>query len=537
VVVLASDLWEPKPNQSRADNLLRNPDLWNRSPTAAETYLAELAAQEFIGPIIQLGVANSLEQALGNRLPPGQYMRLVRDQHSDEFLEKALHFEKPRVKLLKLRGDLIGDSTPRIHPDANLSPKLRKSLRLLVQDADLLWIGPIPSGRDVDAVLSAAHPDYSLWWVTEQPSSEELLRRLSDNCDRWVIQAGTGFDECIRDLALQTFRAALKPIERQSIRRLNEQIRAKLPVDVTYADQLIQQLAQQIRIACDGFRRHTLLTYIHDPAAPGGSEVQRRISRYLKTPDGREPESIQITVRGTDVRWIDRRALPLELPATEADYAKIVIVDSISFTGRTLQIATEHIRQTCPTADIYWAVLIAFQKLADELSATGMPKDHLIAAATTDRHDIFFPWGWTQATSPIVRAFDFIDRSQEVSVDPRPWGTVEVIAEQMPCTVRLLSVRAGHRLSYHSHSARDKLFIVVTGDVGFEFDSDVGGVVDAILLSEGEYISVPRGVRHRFAAYRDTGRILEISFGLYDADYDIEQFSDDYGRIGKPGDD
>lgn len=59
---------------------------------------------------------------------------------------------------------------------------------------------------------------------------------------------------------------------------------------------------------------------------------------------------------------------------------------------------------------------------------------------------------------------------------------------------------------------------------------------DAVLLSEGEYIAVPRGVRYRFAAYRNTVRLLEISFGLYDQVFDIERFSDDYGRVGKLGD-
>lgn len=534
VVVLAYELWQPQPHQSDTDLVLRTAELWDRSPTIGDTYLAEMAAQGFIATILQLGVSNSLECALASRLPQGRYMRLVREEHSDEFIEKALHFEEPRVKLLKLRGDLIGRSAPRIGAESTLTPRLRKSLRMLVQDSDLIWIGPLSNGSDVETILGAAGS--VVWWATEQSSSAEQRSRQSARYNLKTIRAHTaGPEEFIRDLALQTFRRALKPVERRSINRLNEQIRSKLPVDVTYADQLIKSLAQQIKTVCNDWRHRTLLTYIHDPAAPGGSEVERRITRYLKSHDNREPDSIQMTVRGTDVRWIDRHALPLELPEIKINYDIIIVVDSISFTGRTLRIATDHIFNEWPNADVYWAVLIAFQDLANHLGS--MPLDHLISAATTDRCDIFFPWGWTQATSRVVRAFDLYDRVQEVSVDQRPWGTVEVLAQQTSCTVRLLSVRAGHRLSYHSHSARDKVFVVVNGDVGFEFDSDVGGVVDAILLSEGEYITVPRGVRHRFAAYRDTARLVEVSFGLYDPKYDIEHFSDDYGRVGKPGDD
>jgi mannose-6-phosphate isomerase len=233
---------------------------------------------------------------------------------------------------------------------------------------------------------------------------------------------------------------------------------------------------------------------------------------------------------------VDRHAEVLEATAPRVNYEKIIIVDSISFTGRTLRLAAEHVRATWPTADVYWAVLIAFQDLPKNLAVSDIPPSHLIKAAQTDRHDIFFPWGWTQATSSIVRHLAMHDHMHDITIDQRPWGTVEVLADQTQCSVRLLSIRAGHRLSYHSHSLRDELYVVVDGDAGFEFDSDDGNMVDAVLLAEGEYIAVPKGVRHRFAAYRNTVRLLEIGFGLYDKVFDLERFSDDYKRVGKLGD-
>lgn len=533
IMVLAHDTWVPQPGQSAVDILGRNTHIWDRDPTAGEKYLAELTEQGFLSTIIQLGVSNAIERALANRIPQGRYLRLVRGEHSDSYLEAALDFDEPRTKLLKIRGDITGRSAGHFGPKTAVTSGLRNSLKTMIRNSDLIWVGPVCSGADVDAILGAGAA--IIWWVIAEPSGETARKLSSQHHLRMIEVDAAGYDSFLRDLALQTSRTALKPLDRESKRRLNDQVRSKLPVDVTYADQLIKKLAQQIRIICDEWRQRTLLVYIHDPAAPGGSEVERRINRYLKSLDNREPDKLLMTVKSARVRWIDRQALPLTLSHDKVNYDKIIIIDSISFTGRTLRLAAEHVRAEWPTADIYWAVLIAFKDLADMLGSSDIPSSHLIAAAETDRHDIFFPWGWTQATSPIVRHFDLYDHVQNVTIDQRPWGTVEVLTEQAPCSVRILSIRAGHRLSYHSHSARDELFVVVDGDVGFEFDSDVGGVVDAVLLSEGEYIAVPRGVRHRFAAYRDTARLLEIGFGLYDPVFDVERFSDDYGRVSSAG--
>ena len=109
------------------------------------------------------------------------------------------------------------------------------------------------------------------------------------------------------------------------------------------------------------------------PAAPGGSEVERRINRYLKALDNREPDKLLMTVKSARVRWIDRQALPLTLSHDKVNYDKIIIIDSISFTGRTLRLAAEHVRAEWPTADIYWAVLIAFKDLADMLGSSDIP--------------------------------------------------------------------------------------------------------------------------------------------------------------------
>jgi mannose-6-phosphate isomerase len=534
VLVLAHDAWIPPAAQGDVEVIARNKAVWDRAPTPGDHYLAELVQRGYFTAVLQLGAGNSLERALAAGMPAGRYLRLVRGEHGDSYFGRALQFDDPKAKLVKLRGDIIGRSAGRLRIDQSLPSDLRNPLQATINGSDLVWVGPLGKGADVDAIIQSKAD--VIWWVTENPPDSASLRTFRSCPNLRVIEgAPAAYDAFFRELALQTARIALKPVSRDSIRRINEQVRSKLPNDITYSDQLIQKLAHEIRIVCDEWRQPTLLVYIHDPAAPGGSEVEKRIHRYLLSPDRREPDSLKITVQGTNIRWIDRRAERLTLDSPKVNYEKVVIVDSVSFTGRTLELAAEHVRAEWPSAEIYWAVLIAFQDLVTGEAKSGIPPDHLIKAAKTDRHDIFFPWGWTQATSSIVRHLAMYDRMHDIMVEQRPWGTVEILADQTVCSARLLSIRAGHRLSYHSHSIRDELYVVVDGDVGFEFDSDDGNVIDSVLLTEGEYIAVPRGVRHRFAAYRNTVRLLEIGFGFYDKTFDLERFQDDYGRMGKLG--
>ena len=534
IVVLAHEPWIPQVGLGDVDIINRNKALLDRPPTPGDRYLAELIRQGFISMVLHLGAGDSLERALSPRTPPGKYLRLTRGEHDDSYLERALQFDEPKAKLVKLRGDIIGRSAGRFKVDQPLSGDLRNSLRSIIRSSDLIWVGPLAVGGDVDAIVRS-EPE-AIWWVIETPPGDGVPRqfRYCQNL-RQIEGATAAYDVFFRELALQTARTALKTESRASIQLLNDQVRSKVPADVTYSDQLIQKLAHEMRMTCDDWKTPTLLVYIHDPAAPGGSEVEKRIQRYLLTSDKRKPDSTRITVKGANIRWTERRAERPVLDDPKVNYEKIIIVDSVSFTGRTLELAATHVRAEWPNADVYWAVLVAFQGLALGEIKTEIQPSRLIKAAVTDRHDIFFPWGWTQATSPIVRHFPMSDK-HDVTVEQRPWGTVEVIADQAWCSVRLLSIGAGHRLSYQSHSIRDELYVAVDGDVGFEFDSDVDDVVDSVLLSEGEYIAVPRGVRHRFAAYRNTVRLLEIGFGFYDKVYDIERFSDDYGRVGKLGD-
>jgi dTDP-4-dehydrorhamnose 3,5-epimerase-like enzyme len=59
--------------------------------------------------------------------------------------------------------------------------------------------------------------------------------------------------------------------------------------------------------------------------------------------------------------------------------------------------------------------------------------------------------------------------------------------------------------------------------------------VKSLILEKGDYVLIPRGVWHRTKASMDRVRLLEIGFGLYDQDHDIERRWDDYERARLDG--
>lgn len=112
------------------------------------------------------------------------------------------------------------------------------------------------------------------------------------------------------------------------------------------------------------------------------------------------------------------------------------------------------------------------------------------------------------------------DRVQQVE---RPWGVFRQYALNEPCTVSLMFVSPGQRLSLQAHDNRAELWIVL--DDGAEVQ-----VGDRTLHAPaGSEIWIDRGERHRLSGGDTTVRVLEVAFGNWAQD-DIERFADDYER-------
>jgi mannose-6-phosphate isomerase-like protein (cupin superfamily) len=106
----------------------------------------------------------------------------------------------------------------------------------------------------------------------------------------------------------------------------------------------------------------------------------------------------------------------------------------------------------------------------------------------------------------------------------RPWGQFQQLASNHRCTVKIITVQPGHRLSLQRHGHRGEFWQVLDVPVDVEVDGK------AWLAQPGEQVWVPGGSTHRLGNSGSVpGRILEIAYGDFD-EADIERLDDDYTR-------
>ena len=106
----------------------------------------------------------------------------------------------------------------------------------------------------------------------------------------------------------------------------------------------------------------------------------------------------------------------------------------------------------------------------------------------------------------------------------RPWGSFKQYAFNRDCTVSLMTVRPGQRLSLQSHTGRAELWIVL----------DDGAVVQVgdteRVCRAGDEIWIPANETHRLSCTGNRPvRVLEVAFGDWQQD-DIKRYADDYTR-------
>ena len=111
-----------------------------------------------------------------------------------------------------------------------------------------------------------------------------------------------------------------------------------------------------------------------------------------------------------------------------------------------------------------------------------------------------------------------------VNVVERPWGFFKQFAHNQDCTVSLMTVLPGQRLSLQSHTGRAELWIVI----------DDGAVVqvgeEERACKAGDEIWIPANEKHRLSCRGDKPvHVLEVAFGNWQHD-DIKRYADDYHR-------
>jgi len=112
----------------------------------------------------------------------------------------------------------------------------------------------------------------------------------------------------------------------------------------------------------------------------------------------------------------------------------------------------------------------------------------------------------------------------EVNFVSRPWGTFKQYANNEDCTVSLMTVLPGQRLSLQSHTGRAELWIVIDDGAMVQ----VGDLIQE--YKAGDEIWIPAGERHRLSCSGDKPiRVLEVAFGNWQQE-DIKRYEDDYIR-------
>ena len=105
----------------------------------------------------------------------------------------------------------------------------------------------------------------------------------------------------------------------------------------------------------------------------------------------------------------------------------------------------------------------------------------------------------------------------------KPWGHFEQFNHNAQCTVKLLHVNAGERLSLQYHEKRREFWKVIRGPAQVQIGSK------KFVGKEGDEFEIPTKAKHRLSALDSDILILEISYGKFDED-DIVRVEDDFGR-------
>jgi mannose-6-phosphate isomerase-like protein (cupin superfamily) len=107
--------------------------------------------------------------------------------------------------------------------------------------------------------------------------------------------------------------------------------------------------------------------------------------------------------------------------------------------------------------------------------------------------------------------------------ETRPWGEFRQFTTGQAVTVKILTIRAGQRLSLQTHQKRSEFWRVLSGAPLITIGTDTTAA------APGDEFDIGVGVVHRIEATDEDARLLEIATGEFDEN-DITRIEDSYGR-------
>ncbi len=110
----------------------------------------------------------------------------------------------------------------------------------------------------------------------------------------------------------------------------------------------------------------------------------------------------------------------------------------------------------------------------------------------------------------------------------RPWGNYYSIDKDQGFQVKRLTVNPRHRLSLQKHKCRTEHWTVVSGTARITIGAETSDV------SENNSVLIPAGTVHRLENPTSNPLVvIEVQYGSYLGEDDIERFEDDYGQAIK----
>jgi mannose-6-phosphate isomerase-like protein (cupin superfamily) len=508
----------------------------NEPPVGYE-HLANLAAKGCVDLVLTTSWDPLLEIAFDKVLPTTRYRVLTRGELGDREFALALA-QRGIPQIVKVNGDLHSQLVTCLgheHGSFAAVPAVVSALQEIFTSAIVMAAASertAPNDGMASLLTLAAEADIVYNIATDADSS---------SCSDWFNQhtrisdkAVTGLDLFMIDLDRRVELAAQRRSDAHSRLLQDEMIRS---AELGTASVSAKAVARYVQ----GFNKQLTnigidwVAYIDNPITPGGTEIMKRLVRM---PIGDLPQlRVPIVTEGGN-RFARRRAVvPWEasIPAG----AKIALIDSVAFSGKTLCMATRALQEQFEDIKVFPAVLVASKSLVDRSKNGEKWLERLIFEQITARHELSFPWGVATSTDTVIRRIDYSPRQRSIEIFQRPWGSGEVFATSENCSVRILSIDAAQKLSFQRHLCRDELFVALSDDVGVDLSCDelapelvdeFDSRIESVAVEEGDYLLVPRGVWHRLRGSRKRVRILEIAFGIYDEDFDIERLLDLYGR-------
>jgi mannose-6-phosphate isomerase-like protein (cupin superfamily) len=511
-------------------------------PPLSHRHLANLAAKGCIDLVLTTSWDPLLEIAFSKIFQPPQYRVLIRGEFDDTGIANAL-LERGIPQIVKLNGDLRSDVVTRAgHGPASFAtaPEIVTALRKVFAGATVIIDSSGRKGLDTDVtrletLAAGADLIYKVSHTSGGPYSNWLIRhaRITDD----VL---TEFDAFMIALDREVELAARRRAGWDGQALQGEMIRSlKISApSIPYEDvaRCVKELAGRLESAGIDW-----IAYVEDPVAPGGMEMRRLLA---STPIGTTPHLHVSMIGENGNRFVNRRAV-VQPDASVPAGSKVAVIDSAAFSGNTLRMAIEALNSQFTQIDIVPAVLVASKNLLDGSHDGVEGMDRLVYCRVTGRHNITFPWGTAFLTGTVTHKFDYGRHLRSVEAFQRPWGSGESFATSEVCSVRVLTIHATQKISFHRHLCRDELFVALDNDVGIDisgsgFERGITGEFDSrvksVTLEVGHYLLIPRGIWHRFHAPRARIRVLEVAFGIYDEEFDIERLLDLYGRVDRLAD-